>query len=327
MILAADIGGTNTRLRLCEIGSSPREPVRDRRFKSHEHAGLREMVEQFLAGLAVRPKAFAIGVAGPVFDGHARPTNVPWEVDAAELRRALRIDAIEVRNDLVTTGHGIQWLADDQLLTLQAGEPYHLGNGALIAAGTGLGKAILVRQAGGDFLPIPSEGGHCDFAPRDDEQDELVKYLRHRFGGAVAEHLVSGRGIVNIHTFLSTRPNAEEAPEIRKRLAVEDPARVIAEAARQGTSTLCRQAIDLFARAYASEAANLAATALATGGLYIGGGIAPKLLDVLRDASFLRTFTTNPNLHDLLKRIPVRVILEEDASLIGAAGLALALAS
>lgn len=326
MILSGDIGGTNTRLCLVPRGGSPQEPLLERRYRSGEHPSFMDILDRFLDETKAMPVAAAIGVAGPVFNGVAQPTHIPWALDESELRRRLGTDAVRVKNDLETTGYGIRWLREDQFLTLNKGEPYAAGNGALIAAGTGLGKAILVRNGEG-FDPLPSEGGHAEFPPRDALQDELVRALRARHGGVVAEHVVSGRGLVSIYQFFISRPGAPAEPaEIRARMATTDAAQVISEAGLAGEDENCRAALQLFVRCYGAEAANLGATALATGGVFVGGGIAPKIREALTSGAFMEAFCQNPSLGPLLRRMPVHVILEEDTSLIGAAGLALSLA-
>lgn len=325
MILGADIGGTHTRICLAEPGGSPRHPLVERRYRSREHASFEDILRRFLREGGHRLSAAAIGVAGPVLDGRAEPTNLPWSLDRSSVSSVLGTDAVAVLNDLVTTGLGLPWLEPRQFAIVNRGEEHPEGNAALIAAGTGLGKSILVRR-GGRFDPIPSEGGHAEFAPRDEEMDELVRYLRVRLGFVTAEHVVSGPGLVRLYEFVASRDGANESPEVRRRLSTEDGPRVVSELGLSGEDPLCARALGLFVRAYATEASNLAATALATGGLFVGGGIAPKILPALADGLFAKTFVRNPSLKRLLQRIPIRVVLEEDTSLIGATALAMELA-
>ncbi len=326
MILAGDIGGTNARLVLLERGGRPTEFVHERRYRTREHASLRAVIRRFLDEVGAGPtSAAAFGFAGPVFEGRAHATNADWVIDAIQISAALDGIPVQIVNDLESTGLGIPHLVPDRLLTLRAGEPYERGNAALIAAGTGLGEAILVRDGGG-FRPIPSEGGHSDFAPLDEEQDDLLHHLRADLGRVDAEHVLSGPGLARIHGFLLAQPGAHEEPSVLARMQQEDVARVVSESALAGRSELCDRALRLFCRAYGAEAKNLALKALATGGIFIGGGIAPKIAPALANGAFLAAFDDHPALRPVLSRIPVRVILEENTSLIGAAALALSLA-
>lgn len=323
MMLAGDIGGTHTRLVLLDPNRPPDAPARAATFRSKEHPGLVAMIREFLAGEPT-PGAAAFGVAGPVFDGRAEPTNLAWAVDAREMSRELGIPRITIRNDLETTGIGIALVPDDKFLVLQAGHAYGAGNAALIAAGTGLGESILVRDAKSMLHAIPSEGGHSDFGPRDAEQDALVAHVRKRFGHCSAERLVSGPGLRNIHEFVAANAPGGEDPAVLARFKEADPSAVIAQSGLAGSSPVCVRALKLFVRCYGQEAASLALKALATGGLFVGGGIAPKILAALRTGEFIEAFRANPVLGELLAKIPVRVVLDDRASLLGASLLALA---
>lgn len=321
MILAGDIGGTNTRLILVREGGTPHDRVFDRRYSSREPGGLIANLERFLAEAPQRPTTAAFGVAGPVLDGRAVGTNLGFTVDERELAGVLKVDRVAVRNDLQTTGYGVAWLKDDQVHVLNEGSR-RPGNAALIAAGTGLGESILVARDGG-FQPLPSEGGHAEFAPRDELQDALLKHLRTRFGAVSWERVVSGPGLVNVHGFLATLPGRAETAETEAEFAQRDRAEVISKHGIDGRSPLCAEAVALFVRLYGAEAGNLALKALALGGVFVGGGIAPKILPALRRFGFFEAFCGAGVLAELLRTIPVRVILEPDTSLLGAAALAL----
>lgn len=321
MILAGDIGGTNTRLILVRAGGTPHDRVFDRRYSSREPGGLAPILERFLAEAPGRPTAAAFGVAGPVLDGRAVGTNLGFSVDERELAQLLHIDRVAVRNDLQTTGYGVSWLQDSQVHVLNAGQR-RPGNAALIAAGTGLGESILVARDQG-FTPLPSEGGHAEFAPRDELQDALLRHLRQRFGAVSWERVVSGPGLVNVHGFLRGLPGRGETAETEREFATRDAAEVISTHGSDGRSPLCAEALALFVRLYGAEAGNLALKALALGGVYVGGGIAPKILPALVRLGFFEAFCGNGVLADLLRTLPVRVILEPDTSLLGAAALAL----
>jgi len=327
MILAGDIGGTNTRLALVERGGDPRQSVEKRLYDSGAFADLAAIVRQFLTDTGISPSrtpvAAAFGVPGPVRNGRATATNLHWSVDASRLSADLGIRRVEIRNDLEMAGLGIGRLGADRFSTLNEGVADESGNGALIAAGTGLGQAILLRESGG-FRPLPSEGGQSDFAPRNNRQDGLLKFLRDRHGTVSCERVVSGPGLHAAFEYLVTC-GEEPQPRIVESIANQDPALVISTAALRGDCSVCVQALSLFADAYAAEAANLALTALATGGVFLGGGIAPKIVDVLRRPRFMEVFRGTGPLRELLASIPVTVILDEGAALIGAAGLALSL--
>src|SRR5581483_11348338 len=262
--------------------------------------------------------AACFGIAGPVVDGRVKTTNLPWIVDTAELRRALKIDAVYLLNDLEASAYGIFTLEDDELDTLNEGAPRHGGNQALIAAGTGLGEAMLYDD-GRRLHPIASEGGHADFAPRDELEIELLRHLRGRFGHVSYERVLSGPGLVNIYRFLKEGRGMEEPPWLAERFAAgDDPGAVVSQAALAREAEICVKALDLFVSIYGAEAGNLALRAKAVRGFYVGGGIAPKILAKLKDGAFLRAFIDKGRYADLLKAMPVQVILNQKTALRGA---------
>jgi glucokinase len=364
VILAGDVGGTKVNLGLFELsseGTGPLQPLAAASFASSAFAGLAEVAEAFLhqaspvvaaAGGRPRVTAACFGVAGPVIDNRTSTPNLAWEIDGGGLARRLGLPAVLLINDLVATAQGIPLLADDELASLQAGDPPPdaeaprggdaaepvAGNQVLIAAGTGLGMALL-PVAGGVRVIVPSEGGHADYAPRDADEAALLLYLRRRFGEHVSvERVVSGPGLVVIYEHLRAAGDAAESPAVGAALSAAassaadrgaggDPARVIAEAALAGADALCGRALDMFISAYGAAAGNLALTGTAVGGVYIGGGIAPKILPRLAGGSFIRAFLDKGRFEAYLRRIPVRVLLNDRTAMLGAARRAAAMAT
>ena len=333
MILAGDVGGTKVHLALYAFESGFLKPVRDQRFAAHQFASLDAVVEQFLTGdpsstadvdKAEREQiaAACFGVPGPVRNGRLKLTNLPWTLDQHDLARSLDIQNIFLINDLEATGYGIPELASDKITTLHDGDPAGFGHRGLIAAGTGLGQALLVWD-GHRHRPIASEGGHCDFAPRNDREIALLKYLQQQLKGRVSwERVVSGIGIQNIYAFLRDEVKLEEPKWLRDRMASEDPNAVIGACSEDGSSPLCIETMQLFASAYGAETGNLALKVLALGGIYVGGGIAPKMLKTLSSGGFMQAFLDKGRLAPLLQAIPVRIILDDNCALLGAAAFA-----
>jgi glucokinase len=323
LLLAGDIGGTHTRLVLIDSDAPFDAPRLRHRYPSRAYPTFEAIVVQFLGATSARPDAAAFGVAGPAIDDRAKPSNLEYAVDAAVIRERFGIERVAVRNDLVTTGLGVTLLPPAAFRVLAEGRPDPRGNAALIAAGTGLGEAILTR-VGTRFEPQPSEGGHGDFGPRDEEQDALVKFLRGRFGQASRERVVAGPSILSLWEFRGTLGDAEDPDreqEIRRASAKDAPA-IITGAALSGASARCGRALDLFVRAYAQCAQSLALTALATGGVYVGGGIAPKILPALAGGAFVTAFRSHPVLGEMLAAMPLKVVLDDSASLLGAVAVA-----
>lgn len=324
MLLAGDVGATKTDLGLFELAAERPVPVETARFDTTAFDSLESLVAAFLARLPRRPtvRAACFGVAGPVRRQRATLTNVAWSVDAAVLAARLGIDRLRLLNDLEAMGYAVPAVAEQDLVVLQAGEPVEEGNAALIAAGTGLGEAILHRVEG-RLIPVASEGGHADFAPRTPREFQLAQVLVGRYGRAQVEHVVSGPGLVNIHRFVHDGPcPAIEADGAEAAL----PAR-ISEVALAGRCPRCVETLQFFVEAYGSEAGNLALRAVATAGVYVAGGIAQAILPALRDGRFVAAFTGKPPLHELLAAVPIRVVLVPDVGLLGAALYAARLAS
>jgi glucokinase len=318
MILAGDIGGTKSNLALFSENNL-RAPVVEHTFRSKDYAGLEDVIRAFLAQTASGQVSRAcFGIAGPVVGGECRTPNLPWIITTRGLKDSLSIDAVRLINDLEATGYGVALLNDEELVTLNEGSPRSAGNAALIAAGTGLGEATL-HWEGTKHGPVASEGGHSDFAPRNAVEIELLQYLLKRFDHVSYERVLSGPGLFNIYSFLQDAGHGQEEPWLTEKLNQGDPSAVVSEAALTHQSELCVRALDMFASIYGAEAGNLALKALAVTGVYVGGGIAPKIIDKLRDGTFMRAFVDKGRLAPLLKTIPVRVILNPQTALYGAA--------
>jgi glucokinase len=316
MILAGDIGGTKASIAFFE--GTPLRVVVQQTFASHEHAGLDEIVGQFVGRNRLRVQQAAFGVAGPVHDGRSRTTNLPWVVDARTLATALGIPRVWLLNDLEATAYGVAALEPADFVTLNAGAADAAGNAAIIAAGTGLGEAGLFWD-GLTHHPFATEGGHTNFGATDALEGELLQWLSKQFDHVSWERLVSGMGLLNIYHFLRDTYRADERTWLAEQMKTGDPAATIAHTAQSGTSPLCQQTLDLFMALYGSEAGNLALKIMATGGVYVGGGIAPKNIGKLKDGTFMRHFLAKGRMRSLLEAMPVRVILNEKTALLGAA--------
>ena len=316
MLLAGDVGGTKTLLGLFERANPRPRPIVIHAYTTLEFASLTEVLDAFARDVhqPFALDAAALGVAGPVVNNTARLTNVPWDIGAASVTSRFGATRVCLLNDLEAMGHSVEVLDGDELTTLQDGRPVPHANAALIAAGTGLGEALLHR-VNGRLLPIPSEGGHADFGARTDRELELVRMLRERYGRASVEHVVSGRGLLNLHAFTHRGGECIATEGISD----EDKPAHISAAAMTGRCQGCVEALRMLAAAYGAEAGNLALRGLALAGVYIGGGIAPKILPVLRSGLFIDAFLGKGEMADLVERVPVRVILNPDAGLLGAA--------
>jgi len=317
MILAGDIGGTKTNIAFFEDGRRP-AVVAQETFPSRAHAGLEEIVRQFISQHALRIRHAAFGVAGPVRNGRCEATNLPWVVDAATLAAELGIRDVWVINDLEANAYGITTLEATDLVTINSGAANAEGNAAIIAAGTGLGEAGLYWD-GRTHHPFANEGGHANFGAGDAVEIELLQWLSTQFAHVSWERLVSGPGLVNVYRFLRDTHRGEEPAWLAEEMRAGDPGAVISRAAQSGKSPLCLQALDLFMGLYGSEAGNLALKIMATGGVYVGGGIAPKNLDKIKDGTFMKRFVAKGRMQGLLEAMPVKVILNDKTALLGAA--------
>jgi glucokinase len=320
MILAGDIGGTKTNLGLFDVEGGALQGREQQSFPSREHVGLESIVQKFLAGSNKPVSAACFGVAGPVVDGESVTPNLPWIVSAENLARTLNLETVILINDLEATAHGIPALRAEELLTLNEGVALE-GNAALVAAGTGLGVASLFWN-GASHEPSASEGGHMGFAPRNMLEIELLKHMLTEFSRVSIERVLSGPGLFNVYEFLRATGYATESPEIAARFADNDPTSVIAKAALARECKMCVKALDMFSAIYGAVAGDIALTLKATGGVYIGGGIAPKISEKLKDGTFIGAFMDKGRLSSLVATIPVRVILNDKTALLGAARMA-----
>jgi len=321
-ILAGDVGGTKTALAIIEVAGSRCRVGRLERFRSAEHAGLEEIVERFLEKERTKPAAAGFGVAGPVRAGRSTVTNLPWKLDERRLARDSGIRTVALVNDFAANALGLRFLGPRQLATLARGRPDPDGPIAVLGAGTGLGEAGVVRTRAVESV-IPSEGGHVDFGPRSPLEDRLVAWLRGRFGRATRERILSGSGLELLWEFLSREGVAKSSVRGKAEIeAADDRAAAISRLGLGRRDPLARAALAWFAEIYGSEAGNLALQYRATGGVFIAGGIAPKILPFLRAREFLAAFRDKPPMRDLLTGIPVRVVLDARLGLYGAAAAA-----
>jgi glucokinase len=323
MILAGDVGGTKTNLGLFEREGEGLRLVRADKFHSPDFPGLAAVVHAFLGtGPGGPVEAACFGIPGPVTANRASTPNLAWVVDGALLSADLGVERLALINDLVATAEGIPLLAAEELATIQEGSGEEAtGNRVLLAAGTGLGMALLPR-VGDHWVPVPSEGGHADYPARTEEEIDLLRHLRERFGRVSAERVLSGPGLFNVYGFLRDVRGVPETPRVREALGRdEESAKVIGEAAlavgAEGCG-LCSRALDLFVAAYGALAGNLALLGTATGGVYLGGGIAPKILARLKGGTFRQAFVAKGRFVPYLEKVPVRVILNDRAALLGA---------
>lgn len=315
-VLAGDIGGTKTLVGAFE--SAPRRPVRRcvRAYGTLEHRDLPDILEKFLRDAGIPGDsivAACFGVAGPVIDEAADLTNVPWRVDARKVKQAFGFEHVRLLNDLEAMAQSVPVLEASELHVLQEGTPRPRGNIAIIAAGTGLGEALL-HNVDGRWVPSPTEGGHADFAARNDREIALLRDLTRHYGRADVEHVISGRGLLNIHR-VAHRTACTAVAQL------DDPSApaAITTAALERRCEGCVETLDIFVDAYGAEAGNLALRSVATGGVFVGGGIAPKILPALTAGSFIDAFVAKPPLAPMLRAMPVKVILNEEAGLLGAA--------
>ena len=318
MILAGDIGGTHTRFALFEGG---RIVVPEQKFPSQSYSGLEEIVREYLRGKKIAKACF--GVAGPVYEGVCKATNLPWVVDAAQLSKALQIPSVHLLNDLEANAYGLRVLKPNELYLLQKGNQKQKGNQALIAAGTGLGEAALFWD-GKEHHPFACEGGHVDFAPRNEKEVELFFYLKKKFSHVSYERVVSGPGIHEIYQFLIEKHLEKVSKQTEAEMNQRDPSAVISERGRLNQDPACVHALDWFLSLYGAEAGNLALKFLSLGGFYVGGGIAPHLSEKMKQGAFVSSFVEKGRFKSLLESIPIWVILNDNAALLGAASYAAA---
>jgi len=318
MILAGDIGGTNARLAYFQPQNGHLRLVSERVFPSREHSELGEIVSEFLADSGTRPDAACFGIAGPVRNGRVETSNLPWVIEQSRLAMQIHLPSTLLINDLEASAWGVAALATGDFVPLHEVNEPAIGNQAVIAPGTGLGEAGLFWD-GTRHHVFACEGGHSDFAPQGDLQIGLLRFLQAQFGHVSYERVLSGPGLVNVYTFLRESGCGEESPEFREQLKKSDAAAVISRAALDGTSVLAEQALDLWISVYGAEASNLALKLMATGGLYLAGGISPKIISKLTGPGFMQAFREKGRLRHLVEAIPVQVIMNDKIGLLGAA--------
>jgi len=317
-VLAGDIGGTHARLALVDVTGETARILHEGRFPSRSAPGLAPIVRGYLAQTRAAPERACFGIAGPVVDGECRTPNLPWTVSASALAADIGIPHTAIINDFDAAGFGLSRLRPSDLVTLQAGTPVAHGAIALIGAGTGLGEGFLTWD-GDRYRVHASEGGHVNFAARNDVEWGLRNSLMDEFGHVSYERVLSGPGLAQLYVHLAATGVAAERAEVRREMEQGDPAAVVSRHGLAGDDPLCVRALDLFASAYGSQAGNLALTVLATGGVYVAGGIAPRIVAKLQDGTFMAAFRSKGRLSDLAARIPVHVIVSPDVGLLGAA--------
>jgi glucokinase len=317
MILAGDIGGTNARLAYFQPENGHLQLISERVFPSREYHELGEIVSKFLEDSATRPEVACFGIAGPVHNGRVETSNLPWIIEQSRLAKQIQLPATLLINDLEANAWGIGALGPDDLVPLNRVAP-SVGNQAVIAPGTGLGEAGLFWN-GSKHEVFACEGGHADFAPQGDVQIELLRFLESRYGHVSYERILSGPGLVNVYEFLREKGSGDEPAGFHGQLTQEDPAAAISRAALDGTNRLAEQALNLWISVYGAEAGNLALKAMATGGIFLGGGISPKILPKLTGPLFMSAFLEKGRLRPLLQSIVVQVITNDKAGLLGAA--------
>ena len=316
MIFAGDLGGTKTLLGLFERAQQRPRLVMGRGYPTQEFDSFTAIVRAFArdVGDPLEIDAAAVGVAGPIVDQHARLTNILWDVSATEIGSHLNVRRVALLNDLEAMATSVAFLEGDEVVVLQRGEPKTGGNAAVIAAGTGLGQAYLHR-VNGRLLPVASEGGHADFAPRTDREFALARMLRDSYGRAEVEQVLSGPGLLNIHRLTHAGKSCASVEGVAPS---EQPA-AISEAALSHGCERCRESLEIFVEAYGAEAGNLGLRGVATAGVYVGGGIAPKILPALQNGRFIEAFRAKAPMAALVAAMPVSVIVKQDAGLLGAA--------
>lgn len=322
MILAGDIGGTNARLAFFQPQNGYLQIVSEHTFPSREYGEFGDIVSQFLNGASVRPEVACFGIAGPVRDGRVETSNLPWVIEQSRLAKQIALPCTWLINDLEANAWGIGGLDAHDLVPLNQVATAE-GNQAVIAPGTGLGEAGLFWN-GSRHEVFACEGGHTDFAPQGELQIELLRFLTARFGHVSYERILSGPGLANVYEFLREKHGKDEPEGFAERIARGDAAAEISHAAIEGTNALAVQALELWISVYGAEAGNLALKTMATGGIFLGGGISPKILSKLKSGCFMQAFPAKGRLRPLLESIPVQVITNDKAGLLGAARCAIA---
>lgn len=318
MILAGDIGGTNTRLAYFEVHDAQLAVVDEQSFSSAKFAGLEEIVVAFTSARNLTIKHACFGIAGPVQNGRVKTPNLAWTVEATVLAKTLGVNTVTLINDLEANAYGVTALKPEECVVLNAGSPKAEGNRAVISAGTGLGQAGLYWD-GKTHRPFACEGGHGDFAPRTELEMELLRHLMTKFDHVSYERVLSGPGLYTIYQFLRDTGKGKESATVAAEMRQRDPSAVVSRFALQGRDPMCVQALDLFVGFYGAETGNLALKMMSTAGVYLGGGIAPKIIEKLKGPIFKEAFLGKGRMRPLLESVPVRVIMNDRNALLGAA--------
>ena len=322
MILSGDIGGTKTNLAYFEAEGEKLIPVLTKSYSSQDFSSLPEVIDRMQRDHPATIAAAAFGIAGPIVDGRSKLTNLGWEVDGREVAACLHLEAVGLLNDLEATAYGTLRLPKEENVFLQQGKSQPRRAIAVIAAGTGLGEGGLFWDGEG-YRAISSEGGHTDFGPRNELEMDLLRFLLKRYARVSYERIVSGPGLQNLYEFFRSREDYAEPSWLREKMAAGDPSAIISQAAMEEKDPACIQSLELLVSIYGAEAGNLALKLLATGGVFVGGGIAPKILHRIRQGSFMQAFLQKGRYQDLLRQMPVQVVLNDKTALIGAAHFAL----
>ena len=317
-VLAGDIGGTNTRLAVFNVAGQHLETLAKTSYPSQQYASLQEVIAVFQRTHQHTLQAACFGVAGPVHQQEAKITNLPWHISATNIAESLPLSRVSLLNDLEATAWGLRTLNTEDFHTLQQGADDASGNVAIISAGTGLGEAGLYFD-GQQYHPFACEGGHTDFSPQTELDMALLRYLAREHEHVSWERVVSGSGLVSMHECLCQLRQRKSPDWLQQAMREGDPAAAISEAAQQGRDALCVEALEMFVHLYGVEAGNLALKLMATGGLYIAGGIAPRILQPMQSGAFMAAFLAKGRMRNLLERIPVRIVLNDETGLQGAA--------
>ena len=317
-VLAGDIGGTQTRVGLFQWGKH--RPVLKimETFPSKNSSSLEDIIDQFMSTHRAPITHACFGIAGPVMNGHSNTTNLPWKISEDRIKNRFDWRHVYLINDLTATAIAVSFLNSREVLSLNRARRRDEQNIGLIAPGTGLGQALLVMKDRA-YIPVASEGGHVDFAPNHKLEALLWKHLHDRFGHVSLERVISGPGLYNIYTWLTSSGRYREPPWFAQKIKNQDPAKIISEAAIKGKDPLCVEALNMFVSILGAAAGNLALTGMTTGGIYLGGGIPPKILPFLKKAHFIKAFQNKGRFRELLKNISVKVIINDRAALMGAA--------
>lgn len=324
MILAGDIGGTKTNLALYEYKGGELKIKDKHQFASQDYKSFTDVIQEFILSNKIKNiDAVCLGIAGPIINGICHTTNLPWIIDTKELQKVCKTSKVKLLNDLEATAYGMLYLKEDEFVDVNPNAKKIEANRAVIAAGTGLGEAILFYD-GNNYYPIGSEGGHCDFAALNTLQDELLLWMRKRHSDHVSvERLVSGVGIYTIYEFLREKNFAKESKIMMELKEGEDKNAMVTQCALKESDPLCLETMRLFVEIYAAEAGNLALKSLSLGGVYIGGGIAPKILPFLTDGNFLNTFINKGRFKKTLSNMEVKISLNQNTALLGAVHFAI----